>query len=78
MDVQGGWFGFQKVLTQKGGKVWSGLGLFLVGHTYGWWVETPGYIFQIGVSKHEALGLSLDLAWTWKDEKHMMASLKVV
>ncbi len=33
MDVQGGWFGFQKVLTQKGGKVWSGLGLFLVGHT---------------------------------------------
>ena len=44
MDVQGGWFGFQKVLTQKGGKVWSGLGLFLVGHTYGWWVGT----LQIG------------------------------
>ena len=44
MDVQGGWFGFQKVLTQKGGKVWSGLRLFLVGHTYGWWVGT----LQIG------------------------------
>ena len=39
--------------------------------------KTPGYIFLMGVSKHEALGLSLDLAWTWK-EKHMMASLKVV
>ena len=38
--------------------------------------RTPGYIFHMGVSKHEALGLSLDLAWMWKDEKHMMASLK--
>ena len=62
----------------EGGRGLKWFGLLSVGHTYWWWVETPGYIFQIGVSKHEALGLSLDLAWTWKDEKHRMASLKVV
>ena len=62
----------------EGGQGLKWFGLLSVGHTYWWWVETPGYIFQIGVSKHEALGLSLDLAWTWKDEKHMMASLKLV
>ena len=28
--------------------------------------KTPGYIFLMGVSKHEALGLCLDLAWMWK------------
>ena len=38
--------------------------------------KTPGYIFLMGVSKHEAL--CLDLAWMWKYEKHMMASLKLV
>ena len=40
--------------------------------------KTPGYIFLMGVSKHEALGLCLDLAWMWKYEKHMRASLKLV
>ena len=50
----------------EGGQGLKWFGLLSVGHTYWWWVETPGYIFQIGVSKHEALGLSLDLAWMWK------------